>query len=49
MREFSLQTVDVDYLQFVERKAVGNRETKQEGTTLSEVADKAGQFTVGCP
>ncbi len=49
VREFPLHTGEADYLLFVDRKAVGVVEAKPEGTTLSGVAEQAGQYTVGLP
>ena len=47
VREFPLETGEADYLLFVDRKAVGIVEAKPEGTTLSRVAEQAGQYTIG--
>ena len=49
VREFPLETGEADYLLFVDRKAVGIIEAKPEGTTLSGVAEQAGQYTIGLP
>ena len=49
VREFPLETGEADYLLFVDRKAVGIVEAKPEGTTLSGVAEQAGQYAVGLP
>lgn len=49
VREFPLETGFADYLLFVDRKAVGVVEAKPEGTTLSGVAEQAGQYTIGLP
>ena len=49
VREFPLDTGEADYLLFVDRKAVGIVEAKPEGTTLSGVAEQAGQYVVGLP
>ncbi len=49
VREFPLDTGEADYLLFVDRKAVGVIEAKPEGTTLSGVADQAGNYSVGLP
>jgi type I restriction enzyme R subunit len=38
-----------DYLLFVDGKAVGVIEAKPEGTTLSGVAEQAGNYVVGLP
>ena len=49
VREFPLQTGEADYLLFVDGKAVGVIEAKSEGTTLSGVAEQAGNYVVGLP
>jgi len=49
VREFPLATGFADYILFVDRKAVGIVEAKAEGTTLSGVAEQAGQYSVGLP
>jgi type I restriction enzyme R subunit len=49
VREFTLETGEADYLLFVDGKAVGVIEAKPEGTTLSGVAEQAGQYTIGLP
>lgn len=49
VREFPLQTGEADYLLFVDGKAVGVVEAKPEGTTLSGVAEQAGNYVVGLP
>ncbi len=49
VREFPLETGEADYLLFVDRKAVGVIEAKPEGTTLSGVAEQAGDYAVGLP
>ena len=49
VREFPLQTGFADYLLFVDKKAVGVVEAKQEGSTLSHVADQAARYSVGLP
>ena len=49
VREFPLATGFADYILFVDRKAVGIVEAKAEGTTLSGVAEQAGQYAVGLP
>src|SRR5512136_1917074 len=49
VREFPLDTGEADYLLFVDRKALGIVEAKPEGTTLSGVAEQAGQYAVGLP
>ena len=49
VREFPLQTGFADYLLFVDKKAVGVIEAKQEGTTLSHVAEQAARYSVGLP
>lgn len=49
VREFPLATGFADYILFVDRKAVGIVEAKAEGTTLSGVAEQAGQYSTGLP
>ena len=49
VREFPLQTGFADYLLFVDKKAVGVIEAKQEGITLSHVAEQAARYSVGLP
>ncbi len=49
VREFPLQTGEADYLLFVDGKAVGVVEAKPEGTTLSGVAEQAGNYVTGLP
>jgi type I restriction enzyme R subunit len=49
VREFPLQTGEADYLLFVDGKAAGVVEAKPEGTTLSGVAEQAGQYVLGLP
>ncbi len=49
VREFPLATGEADYLLFVDGKAVGVVEAKSEGTTLSGVAEEAGNYFVGLP
>ena len=49
VREFPLQTGFADYLLFVDKKAVGVIEAKQEGSTLSHVAEQAAKYSVGLP
>ncbi len=49
VREFLLETGEADYLLFVDGKAVGVVEAKPEGTTLSGVAEQAGNYVVGLP
>jgi type I restriction enzyme R subunit len=49
VREFPLKTGFADYLRFVDKKAVGVVEAKAEGTTLSGVAEQAGQYSIGLP
>lgn len=49
VREFSLATGEADYLLFVDGKAAGVIEAKSEGTTLSGVAEQAGNYVVGLP
>ena len=49
VREFPLESGTADYLLFVERKAVGVIEAKQEGTTLSGVAEQSAKYQVAIP
>jgi type I restriction enzyme R subunit len=49
VREFPLSTGYADYMLFVDRKAVGVVEAKQEGTTLSGVAEQSSGYLVGLP
>ena len=49
VREFPLETGEADYLLFVAGKAVGVVEAKPAGTTLSGVAEQAGNYVVGLP
>lgn len=49
VREFPLKSGCVDYLLFVERKAVGVVEAKLEGTTLSGVAEQSEVYLYGVP
>lgn len=49
IREFPLKSGCVDYLLFVERKAVGVVEAKPEGTTLSGVAEQSEVYLYGVP
>lgn len=49
VREFPLKSGCVDYLLFVERKAVGVVEAKPEGTTLSGVAEQSEVYLYGVP
>jgi type I restriction enzyme R subunit len=49
VREFPLETGEADYLLFVDGKAVGVIEAKPEGTTLSGVAEQAGNYVTGLP
>jgi type I restriction enzyme, R subunit len=49
VREFPLQIGEADYLLFVDGKAVGVIEAKSEGTTLSGVAEQAGNYVTGLP
>jgi len=49
VREFPLTTGYVDYLLFVDRKAVGVIEAKPEGTTLSGVAEQSAAYLTGLP
>jgi type I restriction enzyme R subunit len=49
VREFPLKSGPVDYLLFVDRKAVGVIEAKPEGTTLSGVAEQSDDYLYGVP
>lgn len=49
VREYPLKAGPVDYLLFVDRKAVGVIEAKSEGTTLSGVAEQSGKYSEGIP
>lgn len=49
IREFPLKYGAVDYLLFVDRKAVGVLEAKPEGHTLSGVAEQTAKYNVGIP
>jgi type I restriction enzyme R subunit len=49
IREFPLKSGFVDYLLFVDRKAVGVVEAKPEGTTLSGVAEQTRKYLEGVP
>ena len=49
VREFPLTAGPVDYLLFVDRKAVGVVEAKPEGTTLSGVAEQSQKYATGIP
>lgn len=49
VREFPLETGEVDYLLFVDRKAVGVVEAKPKGVTLSGVDDQAVKYSAGLP
>ena len=49
VREFPLKSGCVDYLLFVERKAVGVVEAKPEGTTLSGVAEQSEVYLYDVP
>lgn len=49
VREFPLESGPVDYLLFVDRKAVGVIEAKPEGTTLSGVAEQSAKYIAGIP
>jgi type I restriction enzyme, R subunit len=49
VREFPLETGFADYLLFVDRKAVGVVEANKVGTTLSGVAEQAGNYAAGLP
>ena len=47
IREFPLKSGPVDYLLFVDRRAVGVVEAKPEGTTLSGVAEQSAKYIAG--
>ena len=47
VREFPLKTGYVDYLLFVDRRAIGAIEAKPEGTTLTGVEAQAEKYSVG--
>jgi type I restriction enzyme R subunit len=49
VREYPLKSGPVDYLLFVDRKAVGVIEAKSEGTTLSGVAEQSQKYSTGIP
>jgi type I restriction enzyme, R subunit len=49
VREFPTPTGPSDYVLFVDCKAVGIVEAKQEGTTLSGVAEQAGEYALRFP
>ena len=49
MHEFPLEIGEADYLLFVDGKAVGVVEAKPKGTTLTDVAEQAGNYVVGLP
>ena len=49
VREFPLKSGAADYLNFVDRKAVGVVEAKPEGTTLSGVAEQSEKYITGIP
>ena len=47
--EFPLESGVTDYLLFVDRKAMGVIEAKQEGTTLSGVAEQTDGYITSIP
>jgi hypothetical protein len=47
VREFALSTGPVDYLLFVQRKAIGVVEAKPEGVTLSGVEAQSARYSSG--
>lgn len=49
IREFPMKTGPVDYLLFVDRKAVGVIEAKPEGTTLTGVDTQSEKYIKGMP
>lgn len=49
IREFPMKTGPVDYLLFVDRKAVGVIEAKPEGTTLTGVDTQSEKYIKGLP
>lgn len=49
VREFMLTTGPVDYLLFVDKKAVGVIEAKKEGVTLTGVEPQAERYSEGVP
>ncbi len=49
VREVLLTTGPVDYLRFVDRKAVGVIEAKKEGLTLTGVEPQAERYSEGVP
>jgi type I restriction enzyme R subunit len=49
IREFQMKTGPVDYLLFVNRKAVGVIEAKPEGTTLTGVDTQSDKYISGMP
>lgn len=49
IREYPLKSGPVDYLLFVDRKAVGVVEAKSEGTTLSGAAEQSQGYSEGVP
>ncbi len=49
VREFPTNVGPVDYLLFVDRKAVGVLEAKPEGTTLGGVAEQSKKYSAGLP
>ena len=49
VREFPLESGVTDYLLFVDRKAMGVIEAKQEGTTLSGVAEQTEGYITSIP
>lgn len=49
IREYPLKAGPADYLLFVDRKAVGVIEAKEEGHTLSGVAEQSQKYSTGVP
>jgi type I restriction enzyme R subunit len=49
VREFPLAHGTVDYMLYVERRAVGVVEAKREGTTLTEVEGQSARYSEGVP
>ena len=49
IREFPLGQIYADYILFIDRKAAGVIEAKQEGTTLSGVAEQSRSYITRVP
>jgi type I restriction enzyme, R subunit len=49
VREFPLKTGEVDYLLFVNRKAIGAVEAKPEGMSLSGIEAQSEKYSTGLP